>query len=204
MLGESPKRSAIIGLTKALTLLPFVWWHPVVKGVSMTFKFGSGPGLAPTFPWPLVLRLAALWLLAFSVFILLLVGLKLAAHGGCSLPPPIPQDVRRDAICTLLDRGPDCHVHVEDTMAATIYSDELDYSVYIAGDFVGTFPIANGEPIDPSLLTRDLVNYSLQFQTGTPELQARFRLAHCKRVAFVDRVLEWTLGETKVLIACAS
>lgn len=169
----------------------------------MTFKFGSGPGIAPIVPlprWPSWRSLFVAFLIGAAV-----VALKIAARGGCSLPPAPPLDARRDEICALLGRGPDCRTRIKDTMTATIDSDELYYRVYVAGEFIGEWPIANGTPIDPALLTKELVDYHLQFQTGDPEFQQRLRSQfHCRRIGFVDRVLEWHLGETKVLIACAS
>lgn len=169
----------------------------------MYFKFGS-PGAAPMFS-PRALKWTVIILWCLGIAVIAAVFWVTGVRAGCSLPPKLPLDVRRDAICALLNRQADCRVRVKDTIGATILSDEQDYSVWVGGEFIGSFPIANGEPIDPSLLTKEIVDYHLQFQTGTAELQQRFKAQlHCRRVAYVDRVLEWTLGETKVLIGCAS
>lgn len=153
-----------------------------------------------SYKWPLIA--CCLW----SMGILTLLGvLFVAARGGCSLPPPIPLDVRRDAICTALRRGPGCRIRVKETLGATILSDEVDFSVYVGDEFIGSWPIANGVPIDPTLLTKAVVDYALQFEMGNAELQERFRRQlRCRKVAYVDRVMEWSLGATQVIVACAS
>lgn len=134
-----------------------------------------------------------------------LLGLRLAARGGCSLPPDLPQNIRRDKICVLLGRGPDCRIRVKDTLAVTIASNETDFSVYLGNEFVGSWPIFEGVPVDLSQLDRQRVEDALVFETGTPELQHRLRyLYRCRKVAFVDHVMTWEPGVTTAVLACAS
>lgn len=169
----------------------------------MTIRGFGGGGDYPTYSVRLTLDFRPpLIVLAIAAVVLFVAW---AARGGCSLPPSPPLDQRRDAICAALGRLPGCRIRVKDTIGARILSDETNYTVYIGTEWVGTWPIADGTPIDPALLTRDLVDYTLPFQMGDAELQQRLKhLYHCRRVAFIDRVLEWQLGTTDVLIACAS
>lgn len=142
------------------------------------------------------------WTLAI---VLVLVGLRLAARGGCTIPPPMPQDVRRNAICQALGRAPDCPVKLKRLMAATVYPTESDYSVYVNSEFVGTWPILDGLLVDPNSLTREVVEHTVLFTMGTAELQQRLKLQfRCARVGYVDRLLEWELGRFSIQIACVS
>jgi len=166
----------------------------------MRLTFGSGGGGAP--PWQLALWALGIAALAICVLASFAIWGALAAHGGCNIPPPSdPLTGRRDEICAELRREPECMLRIRRTVGGHVEATERDFLLYIAGEFIGQFPIVNGMTVDPDDLNTELVRRSLLYRMGDPEVRARVRRAIRARVAWVNSVLDWRLGRADVEIA---
>jgi hypothetical protein len=143
--------------------------------------------------------------LMVSLLLGLVVGVR-SALGACTTIPVTPQETRRDAVCTQLGEPSGCFFSPESLVAAVLVTTETEFSLHIRDQYVGTFPIPNAQPANPSLCDKQkYVESLLRFHTGTPEIQASIRQAFPQvggtEVVFFDELMGSDRGDGVCVIS---
>jgi len=151
-------------------------------------SFGSGN---PRMPWRRWERrqVATTLLCTASIGALCILGVIGMVYGGCSAVPEAPLEARWATVCALVGRPPGCVLRPRKVGAVTLQLTEQTFTVTVAGDMIGTWPIVEPVPIDPARLSAEMIDRLVKYQTGGPETQAemrrRWRLS-ASEVAYLD------------------